>query len=106
MTISDMHLASTYPLVAQYAKNFDVKLIINTGDESEFGTRAEMTTELPRADPCADRDVPMIWVAGNHDSPETIAVMRSIPGVTVLGTKTAADDGYAVGARAGRRRTG
>ena len=46
MFISDMHLASTYPLVAQYAANFDVALIVNTGDESEFGTRAEMTPDV------------------------------------------------------------
>ncbi|HZE51386.1 MAG TPA: metallophosphoesterase [Jatrophihabitantaceae bacterium] len=87
MFISDMHLGTTYPLVAQYAKSFDVKLIVNTGDEAEFGTRAEMTpTYLDQL-----RDVtkvaPMIWLAGNHDSPDTIAAMRTIPNLTVLGTK-------------------
>jgi hypothetical protein len=35
----------------------------------------------------------MIWLAGNHDSPETVSVMRSIPGVTVVGTKTTQPDG-------------
>ncbi len=43
MFISDMHLASTYPLVEQYAENFDVKLIVNTGDETEFGTSYELS---------------------------------------------------------------
>jgi hypothetical protein len=100
MYVSDMHLGSTYPLVAQYARSFDVKLIVNTGDEAEFGTRAEMTpTYLDQL-----RDVtkiaPMIWLAGNHDSPSTVAVMRSIPNLTVLGTKTAGPGGgYLVGAQ-------
>ena len=43
MFISDMHLAANYGLVAQYADNYGVDLIINTGDESEFGTAAELT---------------------------------------------------------------
>jgi hypothetical protein len=39
----------------------------------------------------------MIWLAGNHDSPETEQVMRRIPGVIVLGSKTKQPDGsYAV----------
>ena len=88
MFISDMHLASTYPLVAQYAANFDVALIVNTGDESEFGTRAEMTPAYLGQLRALTKTTPMIWLAGNHDSPETVNVMRSIPGVTVVGTKT------------------
>jgi predicted MPP superfamily phosphohydrolase len=100
MFISDMHLASTYPLVQQYARNFDVKLIVNTGDESEFGTRAEMTRSYLEQLRATTRIAPMIWLAGNHDSPDTVAVMRSIPGVTVLGTKTATGSGgYRVGAQ-------
>jgi predicted MPP superfamily phosphohydrolase len=100
MFISDMHLASTYPLVQQYARNFDVKLIVNTGDESEFGTRAEMTRSYLEQLGATTRLAPMIWLAGNHDSPDTVAVMRSIPGVTVLGTKTATGSGgYRVGAQ-------
>lgn len=100
MFISDMHLASTYPLVKQYATNFDVKLIVNTGDEAEFGTRPEMTASYLDQLRAVTSVVPMIWLAGNHDSPTTVAIMRSIPGVTVLGTKTRSTDGtgYQVGA--------
>lgn len=101
MFISDMHLASTYPLVAQYAANFDVKLIVNTGDESEFGTRFELTPAYVSQVRAVTESVPMIWLAGNHDSPETIRVMSSIPGVVVVGTKSAHPDGsYTVGAQA------
>lgn len=100
MLISDMHLAPNYPLVKQYATNFNVKLIINTGDESAFGTSTEMTPAYLKQIADLTKTVPMIWIAGNHDSPDTIRVMRSIPGVTVLGGKTVtATGGYDVTAQ-------
>ena len=96
MTISDMHLAANYPLVAQYATNYDVDLIVNAGDESEFGTREELTPAYLDAIAAVTASTPMLWIAGNHDSPATVSIMRTVPGVTVLGTKTATDDGYEV----------
>jgi hypothetical protein len=97
MYISDMHLAAEYPLVEQYVSNFDVKLIVNTGDESEFGTAAELTTSYLSALRRITVKTPMIWLAGNHDSPDTERVMRTIKGVTVLGSKTRqAEGGYRV----------
>ena len=53
-----MHLASTYPLVEQYAENFDVKLIVNTGDETEFGTSYDLSDDLPRPAQRADQEDP------------------------------------------------
>ncbi|GAB4079914.1 metallophosphoesterase [Modestobacter muralis] len=88
MTIADMHLAANYPLVARYAANYDVDLIVNAGDESEFGTAAELTPSYLDAVRSLTDTTPMLWIAGNHDSPATAQVMRGIPGVTVLGTKT------------------
>jgi hypothetical protein len=100
MFISDMHLAATYPLVQQYARNFNVKLIVNTGDETEFGSPYELTDSYLAQIRAITATVPMIWLAGNHDSPSTVATMASIPGVTVLGTKTERLDGsYQVTAR-------
>jgi predicted MPP superfamily phosphohydrolase len=96
MTISDMHLAATYPLVARYAASYDVDLIINVGDESEFGTREELTPAYLDGIRAVTATTPMLWIAGNHDSPATVEIMRTVPGVTVLGTKTATDAGYAV----------
>jgi hypothetical protein len=95
-----MHLASNYPVVMRYAESFGVDLIINTGDESEFGTRAEMTSGYLDQLRAVAAQTPMIWLAGNHDSPSTVAVMRTIPGVTVLGSKRARPDSYQVGAQA------
>jgi hypothetical protein len=93
MFISDMHLASTYPLVQQYAKNFDVQLIVNTGDETEFGTSYDLSQTYIDQISALTATVPMIWLAGNHDSPATVDTMRGIPGVTVLGTKSVAPGG-------------
>ncbi|MGH8961575.1 MAG: metallophosphoesterase family protein [Jatrophihabitantaceae bacterium] len=98
MYISDMHLGSTYPLVRQYAKNFSISLIVNTGDESQFGTAAELTPEYRSQIRAVTKVAPMIWLAGNHDSPTTEQIMRKIPGVIVMGTKTANADGFAVAA--------
>jgi predicted MPP superfamily phosphohydrolase len=93
MFISDVHLAGVYPLVEQYVSSFDVKLIVNTGDESEFGSTVELTPTYLNGLARITKKVPMIWLAGNHDSPDTEAVMRKIPGVTVLGSKTKRPDG-------------
>ncbi len=97
--ISDLHLASTYPLLVQYAKNFDVSLVVDTGDEAQFGTAAEMTPAFRNQIRSLTKIAPMIWLAGNHDSPTTLTVMQSIPGVIVVGTKTADAGGFAVGAQ-------
>ncbi len=98
MFISDMHLAANYPLVKAYADSYNVDLIVNTGDESEFGTAMELTPTYLDALRAVTATTPMLWVAGNHDSPAVVAVMRSIPGVTVLGTKVSARNGYEVSA--------
>ena len=96
MFISDVHLAAVYPLVAQYATNYDVDLIINTGDESEFATKAELTPAYLQALGSLTARTPMLWLAGNHDSPEVEAVMAQVPGVTVLGHKRTTSVGYGV----------
>lgn len=96
MFISDMHLAANYPLVQAYADSYDVALIVNTGDESEFGTTMELTPTYLDALRAVTAQTPMLWVAGNHDSPDTVDVMRSIPGVTVLGDKRSTSGGYEV----------
>jgi predicted MPP superfamily phosphohydrolase len=100
MFISDMHLAANYPLVQVYARSYDVDLIVNTGDESLFGTGIELTPGYLDALRAVTSQTPMLWLAGNHDSPAVENTMRAIPGVTVLGGKTQAPDGYDVSAGA------
>jgi predicted MPP superfamily phosphohydrolase len=96
MFISDMHLAANYPLVQRYAASYDVDLIVNTGDESEFGSSVELTAGYLDAVRATAAATPMLWLAGNHDSPQVEQLMAGIPGVTVLGSKTATADGYGV----------
>ncbi|HVV76414.1 MAG TPA: metallophosphoesterase [Mycobacteriales bacterium] len=96
LLVSDMHLASTYPIVTDYAKSFHVQLILNTGDEAEFGTSVEMTPTYLRQLRGLTSVAPMIWLAGNHDSPSTVQIMRRVPGVTVLGTKIADGTGGSI----------
>jgi hypothetical protein len=96
MHISDMHLARNYPLVSRYVDTFEVDLVVNTGDEAAFGTAAEMTAGYRAQIRELTEKVPMIWVAGNHDSPTTVDIMRSIPGVVVLGDKQAEGEGFVV----------
>ena len=96
MYVSDMHLAANYPLVQQYVASYGVDLVVNTGDEAEFGTVAELTPAYLDGVRALTTTTPMIWLAGNHDSPGVEQVMRGVPGVTVLGGKTATADGYAV----------
>jgi hypothetical protein len=93
MFISDIHLAAAYPLVRQYAENYGVQLIVNTGDESEFGKRPELTAAYLREMSALTSRIPMLWLAGNHDSPAIEDAMRAVPGVTVLGRKSQARDG-------------
>jgi predicted MPP superfamily phosphohydrolase len=96
MFISDMHLAANYPLVQVYASSYDVDLIVNTGDESLFGTGIELTPGYLDAMRAVAAGTPMLWLAGNHDSPAVEQTMHTIPGVTVLGSKTQTADGYDV----------
>jgi hypothetical protein len=96
MYVSDMHLAANWPLVGQYATNYGVDLIIDTGDESEFGTREELTPSFLDGLRGVTATTPVLWIAGNHDSPSTVRTMRTVPGVTVLGAKTVIGDGYSV----------
>jgi hypothetical protein len=91
-----MHLAANYPLVRRYVDSYGVDLILDTGDESEFATKVELTAGYLDSLRQLTAKVPMLWLAGNHDSPATEATMRSIPGVTVLGSKVTSDSGYAV----------
>ena len=79
--ITDIHNnPAAMDFVERVTELFQVDLIIDTGDISDFGTPLEslLLTRL------SDTPVPYLFVAGNHDSPEIITQMQSLPGVTVL----------------------
>lgn len=84
LSISDVHLRNVYPYLQQYIDTNDVTFIINSGDETLFGTAQELTQGYIDSIAEITKHTPMIWVKGNHDSDETARIMGSIPGVIVL----------------------
>ena len=86
LLISDMHLRNMYPQLQKYIEQYDVDLIINSGDETEFGSAIDLTAAPSYLESIEEitKDTPMIWVKGNHDSPEVAKQMDEIEGVKVL----------------------
>ncbi len=79
--VSDLHLApQAWDLIRTVAKQYDVDVVVDSGDITDHGTRAEnrYLQEIRHL------DVPYVWVRGNHDSDVTEAAMRRIPRVHVL----------------------
>lgn len=75
--VSDIHNnPAALEVVRRMADLFEVNFIIDTGDISDFGTPLEgLLLERIR-----DLPVPYVFVAGNHDSPETIKKMQALGG--------------------------
>jgi Icc-related predicted phosphoesterase len=79
--VSDLHLApQSWDLIRTVAAEYDVDVIVDSGDITDHGTRAEnrYVQEIRHL------HTPYIWVRGNHDSGATEAAMRKIPNVVVL----------------------
>lgn len=79
--VSDIHnnpAALVY--IQRIAGLFGADMIIDTGDITDYGTPLESLL-LERL---AGFKVPYLFIPGNHDSPETVKKMSSIPGVIVL----------------------
>ncbi len=62
------------------SESFEVDIIVDTGDISDFGSPLEAIL-LERIN---DFTIPYIFVAGNHDSPEIISAMELINNVVVV----------------------
>lgn len=77
LVISDLHnnvLAVNY--LADLARLFDVHFVLNAGDLTDFGTPFE--DELARQLEHIGR--PHVFVAGNHDSPNTVRALSKLKG--------------------------
>lgn len=91
--ISDTHLDPVgSELARQLATSFDVAFIIHTGDADLYGTSVEAsavvaTLKMPR---------PLVYVPGNHDSPDVVAALRAQPDVTVLDDTATVVDGLRI----------
>ena len=78
--VSDLHNhPSAYELLSAVIEQFGVELVIDTGDLADFESPLE-TSLMARLQ---GLQVPYVLVPGNHDYPEALQALRSIPGVQV-----------------------
>jgi len=79
--VSDIHNnPAAFDFMEQIVQNFSVDFVIDTGDFTDYGTILEdmvikNLSKLP---------VDYIFVAGNHDSPNTVEMLSAIENVTIL----------------------
>ncbi len=91
--VSDIHNnPAAFDFIEQVIANFNVDFVIDTGDITDFGTPLE--AEL--ASRVGELGIPYIFVPGNHDSPNTIAVLAELSGVKVVEKGVAEVEGILV----------
>ncbi|HZK25902.1 MAG TPA: metallophosphoesterase [Oscillospiraceae bacterium] len=79
--VSDLHNnPAGIDFLRQVIDTFNVHMVIDTGDITDFGTEIEAAL----ADPIEEFGIPYIFVPGNHDSPGVIERMKTLANVTVL----------------------
>ncbi|MGH9198970.1 MAG: metallophosphoesterase family protein, partial [Acidimicrobiia bacterium] len=79
--ISDLHLNPVgYDVSLQVARQFNVDLVVDTGDLTAQGTEVEAGF----ADRIHEFKVPYLFVRGNHDSDATVAAVGRQPNAQVL----------------------
>lgn len=82
--VSDLHInPGSWDVIRSITKQFDIDLIVDTGDISDHGSSAENAY----LQPIETLGVPYVWVRGNHDSLITEQAMRALPNTVVLGDK-------------------
>ncbi|MET9734265.1 metallophosphoesterase [Streptomyces sp. NPDC006458] len=84
--VSDIHLnPASWKIIASLVEQYDVNVIVDSGDTMDHGTAAENGF----LDPVEDLGAPYVWVRGNHDSRGTQRYLEGLKNVHVL------DDGRA-----------
>ncbi|WP_075734320.1 metallophosphoesterase family protein [Streptomyces acidiscabies] len=85
--VSDIHLnPASWKIVASLVEQYDVDVIVDSGDTMDHGSAAEN----PFLDAVVDLGAPYVWVRGNHDSLVTQRYLAGLRNVHVL------DEGRAV----------
>ncbi|SDM56747.1 metallophosphoesterase family protein [Streptomyces wuyuanensis] len=85
--VSDIHLnPASWHIIGSLVEQYDIDVIIDSGDTMDHGTAAENTF----LDPIPDLGAPYVWVRGNHDSLVTQSYLQRLKNVHVL------DEGRAV----------
>ncbi|MFF7447774.1 MULTISPECIES: metallophosphoesterase [unclassified Streptomyces] len=84
--VSDIHLnPASWKIIASLVEQYQVNVIVDSGDTMDHGTAAENGF----LDPVEDLGAPYVWVRGNHDSRITQRYLEGLKNVHVL------DDGRA-----------
>ncbi|MFC7881568.1 metallophosphoesterase [Streptomyces sp. NPDC057376] len=84
--VSDIHLnPASWKIIASLVEQYQVNVIVDSGDTMDHGTAAENGF----LDPIEDLGAPYVWVRGNHDSRVTQKYLQGLENVHVL------DDGRA-----------
>jgi len=79
--VSDIHNNPVgLELTKQIAEDFNVDLIIDTGDITDFGTPMEASL----LNNIRGLETPYVYIPGNHDSPEIVSMLDGIENVDVL----------------------
>ncbi|MDW7675564.1 MAG: metallophosphoesterase, partial [Bacillota bacterium] len=79
--VSDIHNnPAAFEFVRQIAVSFNADYIIDTGDETDFGTPLENIIFQQ----ISELGIPFIFIGGNHDSEDTLNAMAQIDNVIIL----------------------
>ncbi|MEU6702513.1 metallophosphoesterase family protein [Streptomyces wuyuanensis] len=79
--VSDIHLnPASWHIIGSLVEQYDIDVIIDSGDTMDHGTAAENTF----LDPIPDLGAPYVWVRGNHDSLVTQSYLQRLKNVHVL----------------------
>ncbi|MCI0383460.1 metallophosphoesterase [Streptomyces sp. CNQ085] len=85
--VSDIHLnPAAWHIIKSLVEQYDIDVIIDSGDTMDHGT----TAENGFLDPVEDLGAPYVWVRGNHDSLTTQEYIEELDNTHVL------DDGEPV----------
>lgn len=80
LVVSDIHNNFVaLEFIGSLAEHFEAEMVLDAGDLTDFGS--EMETQLLQK--IAELEIPYVFVPGNHDSPQVMEFMRSLPNVTV-----------------------
>jgi predicted MPP superfamily phosphohydrolase len=79
--VSDIHLnPAAWDVIRSIAEQFQAQAIVDSGDISDHGTKAERRF----LNPIRTLKLPYVWVRGNHDSADTQAAIAAMPNAVVL----------------------
>ncbi|MEV0177065.1 metallophosphoesterase [Streptomyces sp. NPDC050803] len=79
--VSDIHLnPASWKIIASLVDQYQVNVIVDSGDTMDHGTAAENGF----LDPVEDLGAPYVWVRGNHDSMITQQYLEDLKNVHVL----------------------